>query len=83
MGTLPSFISSGFGWPNAPETVTMETSSSVARAEKDWHWVGRVSAGGPGEVVPGFTRWLRAEGKPISIRQAPSYARVCQTPQSY
>ena len=30
-------------------------------------------------MVPGFARWLRAGGKPISIRQVTSCARVCQT----
>lgn len=46
---------------------------------KGWHWVRGVNAGGPGEMVPGFARWLRAGGKPISIRQVASCARVCQT----
>ena len=46
---------------------------------KGWHRVWGASAGGPGEVVPGFARWLGAGGQPISIRQVPSDARVCQT----
>lgn len=79
----PPVLSLAPGGPMLPKRLPWQLVSrdqSWGRAEgKGWRGVWGVSAGGPGEVVPGCARWLGAGGQPVSIRQVPRDTRVCQT----